>query len=233
MSEEKKVATDSKTTDLSESDMVRIDAFVEKGMPGLAALDEATLYRMTELYLSGSTYWQIANTLNVSRPLVLYVSHNYGWYPAKREYLHELQERHKSRIIDSKLVSQDFLLLLTQAWQKRIGGKLKRYLATDDESHANEIDLKEVGQLLKTIEMIKDLDDEGKDSKGRTPAVGLNLGDGVTIERDGDNKVTITPKEKTLGDMLKKFADNRRAEANKGKNDTKSDIVIEEPKKEE
>lgn len=233
MSEDKKVTTDNKTTDLNESDMVRIEAFIEKGMPGLSAIDDAVLYRMTELYLSGSTYWQIAHTLNLSRPLVLYVSHTYGWYPAKKEYLMELQERIKGRVIDSKLVSQDFLLLLTQAWQKKISKSLKKYLATDDTTHTEEIDLKEVSQLLKTIEIIKDLNNEGKDSKGRTPAVGLNVGDGVTIERSGDNKVTITPKEKTLGDVLKKFADSRRAEASKGKNENKSDIVVEEPKKEE
>lgn len=199
------------TTDLSEQDMVKIAKFEESGCPGLAAVNEETLYRAFEMYLTGSTYWQIQSGLQLNRSLVVYMSHKYGWYPAKREYLNEINEKIKGRVIDSKLVSQDFLLLLTQAWQKKIGSKLRKYLATGDEANTD-IDLKEVQQLLKTIEMINDLDSEGKNSKGKSPAVGLNLGDGVTIERSGDNKVTITPKEKTLGDMLKKFADSRRAE---------------------
>lgn len=211
-------------TDLTIKDMEKVNKFVEEGMPGLTSIDEPTIARMLDLYLSGNTYHQISNTLKLKRSLVTYMSHKYGWYLAKREYLNELQEQLKSRVIDSKLVSQDFLLTLTAAWQKKIGKKLQRYLSTDDDSHTNDINLKEIAQLLKTIEMIQNLDKEGKDSKGRTPAVGLNLGDGVTIERSGDNKVTITPKEKTIGDMLKQFADSRRAEENKQKPEKINDI---------
>lgn len=231
MSEEKELI-ERQVTDLTEQDMEKINKFVEDGMPGLAAVDEPTMARMVDLYLSGSTYHQICNTMKLKRPLVTYMSHKYGWYVAKREYINELQEQIKSRVIDSKLVSQDFLLTLTAAWQKKIGKKLQRYLATDDDAHTNEINLKEIAQLLKTIEMIQGLDKEGKDSKGRTPAVGLNLGDGVTIERSGDNKVTITPKEKTIGDMLKQFADSRRAEERKQKPEELSDIGEEVSKQE-
>jgi antitoxin component of MazEF toxin-antitoxin module len=219
-----KLPAERPATDLSTDDLNRVTAYAEAGLPGLAALEESTLYRMMEMYLSGSTYWQIQKALSLKRPLVLYVAHKYDWYGAKRDYLHELQEQIKGRVIDSKLVSQDFLLLLTQAWQKKISKSLTRYLATDDVAHTEEIDLKEVSQLLKTIEMINNLNGEGKDSKGRSPAVGLNLGDGVTIEKHGDNSVTITPKEKSLGEMLKKFADSRRAEEEQARSNKRSDI---------
>lgn len=221
-----------KETDLTDNDMQAVNKFAEDGLPGLSAVDEAVMTRAVDLYLSGSTYHQICNTLRLKRPLVMYLSHKYEWYTAKREYLHELSEQIKSRVIDSKLISQDFLLLLTAAYQKKIGRRLREYLATDDDSHTNNINIKEIAQLLKTIEMIQGLDKEGKDSKGRTPAVGLNLGDGVTIERSGDNKVTITPKEKTVGDMLKQFADNRRAEEMKRKPEKVSDIEDKQEKEE-
>jgi virulence-associated protein VagC len=204
------------TTDISDKDMEKVNKFIEDGMPGVSTVNDTTLTRMFSLYLGGSTYWQISNIVGVKRPLIMFMSHKFDWYAARREYLTELQEQIKGRVIDSRLVSQDFLLTLTAAWQKKIGKKLQRYLATDDDEHANAINLKEVAQLLKTIEMIQDLDKEGRDSKGRQPAVGLNLGDGVTIERNGD-KVTITPKEKSIGDMLKQFADTRRAEESKVK----------------
>lgn len=214
-------------TDLTDQDMEKVNKFMEEGLPGVASVNEPVMVRMFDLYLSGSTYHQISNTLRLKRPLVMYMSHKYKWYIAKREYLNELQEQIKSRVIDSKLISKDFLLVLTAAYQKRIGKKLKDYLASDEDAHMNEINLKEIAQVLKTIEMIQDLDKDGKDGKGRTPAVGLNLGDGVTIERSGDNKVTITPKEKTIGSMLKEFADNRRAEE-KGQKPEKSNDIAEE-----
>jgi hypothetical protein len=215
-------------TDLSEKDLEKVAQFQVEGMPGLAKLVESDFHRMAELYMSGMTYWQIATTLNVPRTLIMHLSHTYGWYTARQEYMGELQEKIKGRVIDSKLASQDFLLLLIQAYQKKLGTKLKRYLSTDDPSHADQINLKEIDKLLKAVEIVQSLSSDGK-TAGKTPAVGLNLGDGVTIERSGDNKVTITPAiDKHLGDMLKKFADQRRAEQNKT-----SDIKSNQPKKEE
>jgi hypothetical protein len=219
-------------TDLSPADLKKVHEFKAEGMPGLARLGESDFHRIAELYMNGMTYWQIATTLQISRVLVMHLSHTYNWYAAKQEYMHELQEKIKGRVIDSKLASQDFMLLLIQAYQKRLGGQLRRYLATDDASHANGIDLKEIDKVLKAIEILQSLSSDGKTSSGKTPAVGLNLGDGVTIERSGDNKVTITPAiDKHLGSMLKKFADQRRAEQNK--NDKTSDIKADEPKNEE
>jgi len=220
-------------TDLSEADMAKIKAFAEEGMPGLAKMDETDLYRMTEMYLSGSTYHQISSSLNIPRTLVLYVSHTYDWYGTKKDYLVELDHHIKGRVITSNLISQDFLLLLVQAYQKKIGKNLQRYLATDNPTHTEEIDLKEVDKLLKVIDMIKELNSDGKNSKGKTPAVGLNLGEGVTIERSGD-KVTITPKERVLGNVLSKYAERVRAEEG-NKPDKKQNHDIEEnvTKKEE
>lgn len=232
MSEET-LPAEPKKTDISDEDMKKISKFIEDGLPGISKINESTLYRMTDMYLSGSTYHQISAAMSLKKPLVLYVSHTYGWFDAKREYIAELQEQIKSRVIDAKLLSQDFLLLLTQAFQKKIGNKLRKYLATDDDAHTEEINLKEVAQLLKTIEMISDLDNEGKNIRSRNPSVGLNLGDGVTIERSGDNKVTITPKEKTLGDMLQKYADIRREEESNAAKLKSSDIKEEVTKTEE
>lgn len=224
MSENSNVPAAKPASDLTPADLERVQQFADEGCPGLAKIDDNMLYRMTDMYLNGSTYQQIQTTLRLTRALVLYVSHTYGWYPARMEYIGELQSRMNFRIAESKLVNQDFLLLLTQAWQKKIGRNLRKYLETDDTSHTEEIDLKEVDKLLKTIEMIKDLNNEGKNSKGKTPLVGLNLGEGVTVERSSDTTVTITPKEKVVGEMLKKHADNRRAEENKQKTAKNSDI---------
>ncbi|CAM6004799.1 unnamed protein product, partial [Sphagnum balticum] len=195
-------------SDLSEGDLQKIREFKAEGLPGLAKLGESDFHRMTEMYMNGMTYWQIATTLGLKRTLVMYLSHTYGWYPTRQEYLNELQEKIKGRVIDSQLVSQDFLMLLIKVYEKKLGAKFRRYLATDDTSHADDINLKEIDKLLKAIAMIKELNGDSKKSAGKTPAVTLNLGDGATVQRDGDDKFTITPSiDKHLDDIIKRMAD--------------------------
>src|ERR1039457_5725185 len=129
------------TTDLSEQDMAKVNKYIEEGTPGFGKVSETTIFRPMDMYLSGSTYHQIADSACIKRVPLMYLSHRYKWYDAKMEYLTELQEHIKSRVVASKLASQDFLLLLNQAYQKKIGKQLKKYLATDDNTHTEEIDL--------------------------------------------------------------------------------------------
>lgn len=213
------------THDFSPKDLERIEKFKEEGMPGLLTLDETKVARILDLYLSGKTYHQISRIMRVEKALVLYLSKKFNWFSTRQEYLFELESNIRSRVVEAKLTSQDFLLELTSVWQKKIGSKITKYLASGEDSHAEEIDLKEVDKYLKTIEMLHKLTSEGspKSSGGQSPAIGLNLGDGVTITKKSDNEVEITPKQAAIGDVLKKFADLRREEEKK-KNSAKSDI---------
>lgn len=202
-------------TDITETEMVKVNKFIEDGLPGVGAITDTQLYRMYELYLTGSTYTQISTALGIKKTIILYMSHNSGWYNSKKEYLQEIQEKIKNRVVESKLRSSEFILLYVQAFQKKISHKLTAYLATNADSHIDEVDLKEVAQLMKAIEIINDLDNAGKDSKGKSPAIGLNVGNGVTIEKSGDNKISITPNQSTIGDVLKEYADSSREKERK------------------
>ena len=215
-------------TDISASEMVKVRTYTEHGMPGLVDITESQIYQMINLYLEGSTYTQIANILKVKKVLVMYLAHNQNWYAVKREYLDEIQEKIKNKVVDSKLRSQEFMLTLVQAWQKKIGNQLTKYLSTNDVEHMNDIDLKEIAQLMKAIEIVNSLDNAGKSPNNKTPAIGLNVGDGVTVEKTGNNTISITPKSTSIGDLLKKYADGNR-EKEKSENvrleKVKSDIV--------
>jgi len=200
------------TTDFTEKDMQNIQEYIAAGLPDIATVDGEIMARMMDLYLSGKTYRQIAMTVSVNKRIVLYLSHKFNWFALRMDYIKDLEESIRGRTLEAKLVNQDFLLQLIHMWQKKIGNKITKYLATDNEQFANDIDLKEVDKYLKTVEMLHKLGSEKGSSAGGTPAVGLNLGDGVTIERKGDNTVEITPKSKAIGDMLKQFADSRREE---------------------
>jgi hypothetical protein len=200
------------TSDFTEHDNKKLAEYRELGLPGVVSITEAQLFRMYDLYLGGCTYSQISNMLEIKRNIVLYYSHTNKWYEARTNYLAEVQEKIKNRVADTKIRNKEFMLLLVQAWQKKIGGKLTRYLATNDSQHMDEVDLKEVAQLMKAIDMINELDEEGKNKQGKTPPIGLNVGQGVTLQRDGD-KLSITPNapsEESLGNILQKYADESR-----------------------
>lgn len=199
-----------KDTDLTESEFVKVQKYKEDGLPGIKEVTDADLHKMLDLYLTGSTYTQISNILGIKKITILYFAHSAGWYLMKKEFLNEVQEKTRTRVADAKIRNKEFMLTLIQVWQKRIGGKLTRYLQTNDPEHVDDIDLKEVAQLMKAIEMVNELDGSGKDSKGKTPAVGLNVGNGVTIEKTGEHSISITPKETSVGEMLEQYANERR-----------------------
>jgi hypothetical protein len=211
MSEDNKLAIQDgePTTDLSLDDRGRVTAFKEEGMPGLAALEEPQMHRIMDLYLSGKSYRQISQAVRVNKTLIMYLSDRFGWYMMRREYLHELEMHQRQKVLESKIESKDFLLQLTHMFQKKIGSNISKYLQTDDERFANDIDLKEVDRYIKIVDMLHRLSSEGRDGK---PIVGLNMGDGVVITKKSNNEVEITPKQKTLRDALKQFADMRREE---------------------
>jgi hypothetical protein len=196
-------------TDMVASEIQKVNEYIEKGLPGIAEVTDVDLHRMLNLYLNGSTYTQISNMLRIKKDIILYLAHHSGWYNKKIECINEIQEKIKNRIMESKIKNKEFVLLAAQALRQKIGGKMSAYLASGIDTHMEEIDNKELIQLMKTIEIIEGLDSTGK-KNGKTPAVGINIGEGVTVERTGDDKVSITPKENSVGDYLKEFADRQR-----------------------
>lgn len=213
MEDNKPAVIEDPTTDLTANDLVAIDMFVNDGTPGLSSIDEVKMTRIMDLYLSGKTYRQISTTLRVNKSLVLYLSNRFKWFTMRQEYLADLEQSIRGRLIEAKIVNQDFLLQLQHMWQKKIGNSINKYLATDNEDHVNAIDLKEVDKYLKTVEMLHRLTADPKEGGQKAPLVGLNMGDGVTITKSEDgSSVEITPKQKVVSDMLKQFADLKRAE---------------------
>ena len=199
------------TTDLSELDLARVEKYKEGGLPGIFQVKEEHLVRMLDLYLSGKPYVQISRILKLDKTIIMYLSQKYGWYVARQEMHHELEATIRNRVIESKVIAQDFLLQLSHLFQKKLGKQIRSYLATDDESHANAIDPKDVAQALKIMETLERMSSDVAIGKPVAPVVGLHLGEGgVTMTKNEDGSVDITPKQQTVKDMLKKFADEER-----------------------
>lgn len=201
-------------SDFTEKDLAIIQKYVEDGLPDIAVVDGEKLTRIMDLYLSGKSYRAISTIMNVKAATILYLSHKYNWFQLKKDYITDLENTIRGRLLEARLVNQDFLLQLVHMWQKKIGSKMTKYLSTDNEAFANSIDLKEIDKYLKTVDMLHRLSSE-KNVSQAAPAVGLNLGDGVTIVKKGDNEVEITPKSKVISEMLKEYANSRREEEKK------------------
>lgn len=220
------------TTDMSQNDLAAIAAYVEEGTPGLERLDSVTLKIMTEAYLGGMSYRQISSISRLKKPVVLYIAQRFGWYEARRDYLDELGLTIRDRLLDAKIESKDFMMQISQFYKKKIGMHMQKFYETGNEDFAHKVSGKDVDQYRKAVELLHKLNDEGKNpATGRAPAVGLNLGHGVTVERHEDGSVEITPKEKAVGGVLAKLANFRREEESKkaAKKAEPEDLILEQP----
>lgn len=231
MSEENKEVALIPYADFTMKDLQLIEKFKEDGMLGLHTLVETDVERMMGLYLDGKTYRQISNLTKKNKAVVLFLANKFKWFELRKEYLEELQATLPDKILESKLQSQEFLLTLILAYQKKISKNIDQYLRTDNVEFADRVDNKDLGVVLKIMEMLHKLNVENLGASDK-PLVGLNgLGEGVTVTKTSNNSIEITPKEPTkFSSKLRQFANLKREQerASQPAPKTPHDIIIEQ-----
>jgi hypothetical protein len=223
------------TSDFTMKDLEIIEEFKKDGMLGLHTLAPTDVERMMSLYMDGKSYRQISTLLKKNKSLVLFLAHKFKWFELRTEYLDELNATLKGKIIEAKLQDQEFLLHLSLAYKKKIGKNIDQYLRTDDSAFYDKIDNKDLGTLMKVMEMLHKLNSENLGEK--PPLVGLSgMSEGVTITKTGANSVDIMPKKSGFSSKLKQFAELKREQEKQQSAPEKSDDISKEsdkPKKEE
>lgn len=221
--------------DFTMKDLELIQKFKDDGMLGLHTLKDTDCERCMALYIDGKSYRQIAQVTKINKSVILFLANKFKWYELRKEYLDELQATLKDKVMESKLQSQEFLLELVLAYQKKISKNVHQYLRTDDSAFADKIDPKDINSVLKIMELLHKISAENFANTSDKSLVGLNgLGEGVTITKTGANSVEITPKGPTpFSSKLKQFADMKREQERVDTPAPKPprDIVV-EPKKE-
>ena len=212
MSEDKKELALLPYADFTMKDLETIEKFKEDGLIGLHTLVESDMERMMNLYMDGKTYRQIASLTKKPKAVVLFLANKFSWFELRKEYLDELSATLKDKVMESKLQSQEFLLHLVLAYQKKIGKNIDQYLRTDNTEFADRVDAKDLTALLKVMELLHRLNNENIGNPNNDKSlVALNgMGDGVTITKTGANSVEITPKASPVGSRLRQFADLKR-----------------------
>lgn len=219
------------TSDLTLKDLELIEKFKENGMLGLHTLGPTDVERCMGLYMDGKSYRQICAVTHIKKDVILFLSHKFKWWEMRKEYLDELHATMKDKVIESKLQSQEFLLHVILAYQKKIGKNFDKYLKTDDETWADKVDSKDLSALIKCTEMLHNLNAESYGDHQKPPLVGLSgMSEGVTITKTGANSVEITPKSQ-FSSKLKQFADLKRQQEKENQPAAKEsrDITIEQP----
>jgi len=226
---------DNKTTDITAKELQQIQVYKDGGLPGLMTISDIGMTKALDLYMSGKTYHEIAKTIGIKKEIILYLAQKFNWYLTKMEQFEILDANMKERILHAKLVNQDFVLQIQQFYQAKIGRKMTRFLATGDDRIAGEIDGRDIDRYQKAVELLDKLTTE-KMPNGKSPAVGLNLGEsGVDITRISDSEISITPRNRTAGEMLSELANMKRKvekEDSNSKEDT-YDILLKEAKNSE
>lgn len=203
---------DRPTTDIVGDDQTKLQQYIEEGMPGIGGPTLEEVDKMFDLYLDGKTYTQISGIMRQPRVVVLCLSNRSKWFEIKQTYLVDMETNMKQRIFDDKILSQNFMLDLLQMMRKKIGAKMKKYSASGNEEFTNQINLKEVDRYLKIAELLQKsvaLPSE------KVPLIGLNVGSGATITRNGNNEIEVTPKDTAKANMLKYYADLNREKQKK------------------
>src|ERR1035437_4067328 len=153
MSDTKEVAL-LPTADFTMKDLETIEKFKENGMLGLHTLVDTDVERCMGLYLNGKTYRQIAQVTKINKAVVLFLAHKFKWFELRVEYLDELQATLKDKVVESKLQSQEFLLELVLAYQKKVSRNIHQYLRTDNTEFFDKIDPKDINAVLKVMELL-------------------------------------------------------------------------------
>lgn len=197
-------------SDFTMRDLERIEKFKEGGLVGLAKLTEVDIERCMALYMDGKTYRQVANITKLDHKTILYLAHRLKWYELRQDYLDELRTTLPQKVMESKLLSQEFFLHLELAYKKKIGSDVDKYLRTGNDEWFKAVDMDDVKTLMKITELVHKLNNESFGSPNDKSLVALNgLGEGVTLTKTSNNSVEITPKS-PFSTKLKAFADLKR-----------------------
>lgn len=213
---------DKPTHDFTQEDLNQIELFKEGGLLGIATLTEVDITRMMDHYLAGKNYREIARTLKIKKHVIMFLSQKMKWYAMRREYVEELTGvAFQNRLMEAKLQSQEFLLNVTHALERKLRKAVDQFNRTDNPDDFKKIDMKEMDKYVKITETLHRLNAEIRPGFGDRPMVNIN------IEKASKDSVVVSPGKSLKGQVasrIKQFADMKR-DMEKEQSRSKSDDI--------
>lgn len=191
--------------DFTDDEVEKINTFVQNGCPGLDTLvkDEHRVNSLFSLYMSGKTYTEVSKISKTKKNLVLYMAAKMQWYEKRMLYLNDIQKNMTTKIKDTRTESLNFIASLISMHHKYYGDKINDYLRTGDRDIVDNLDLKQLTQYFKSIEILEKVMNPSNVNKGSGSGttVNINSSDGSTVKQLDENTIEVTPGK--TGDLLR------------------------------
>lgn len=201
--------------DFTDAEVEKINTFVSNGCVGLETLvkDEYKVNNLFALYMSGKTYIEISKISRVKKDLVLYMAAKMKWYEKRMEYLDDIQKNITKKVTETRVESLNFISSLINMHHKYYGDAINQYLRTGDRDIIDGLDLKQLTQYFKSIEMLEKILNPSNVNRsgGSNTTVNINAAGGV-VEQVDDKTIEITPGN--AGDALRALAKLKDEEKN-------------------
>lgn len=197
--------------DFTDEEVDKINTYVANGCIGLESLvtDEPKINGMFGLYMSGKTYTEISKITKVKKNMVLYMAAKMRWYEKRMEYLDDIHKAISTKLKDTRVESLNFIANLISVHHKYYGEEMDKYLKTGDRTIIENLDLKQLGQYFKSIEILEKILNPTNVNKsgGSNATVNVNAPDGATVRQVDEQTLEITPGN--TGDILKALAKHK------------------------
>ena len=192
-------------TDMSEEEIESLQDYMANGKPGFMKLTDADTFKWFNLYMNGKSYGEIAQICNTRKDTILYVAAKTQWHDNRLKHYEEISVTLLDKLKRTKLDSVNTVQTIIAALGKYYGDKFNQFLANNDKTVIEDIDIKMLAQYYKSIETLeKILGNTGGGGGGKQPNVQVNVGDSASIKQLEDGSVEIT--DETAGNLLKQLA---------------------------
>lgn len=194
--------------DFTDDEVEKINTYVANGCVGLATLvkDEHKVNNLFALYMSGKTYTEISKISRVKKDLVLYMAAKMKWYEKRMEYLDDINNNITKKLTATRVESMNFISSLISMHHKYYGDAINDYLKTGDRDIIDGLDLKQLTQYFKSIEMLEKILNPTNVNRGGGSNTTVNINTpGGKIEQVDDKTIEITPGN--AGDALRALAE--------------------------
>jgi hypothetical protein len=201
--------------DFTDGEVERINTYVSNGCVGLEGLvkDEHKVNNLFALYMSGKTYTEISKISRVKKDMVLYMAAKMKWYEKRMEYLDDIQNNITKKLTETRMESMNFISSLISMHHKYYGDAINQYLRTGDRDIIDGLDLKQLTQYFKSIEMLEKVLNPSNVNRGGGSNTTVNINTpGGKVEQVDEKTIEITPGN--AGDALRALAKLKDEEKN-------------------
>lgn len=159
--------------------------YIRAGRHPLAPDTVGALY---QLFLNGSDCGEI-HRLNKALPYeaILWARIKYGWDKKREDYIVELQEKIREKVMQSQLQTTELMADLLTATARKHGDKIKKFIQTGEEADLGEaLSIDNLGQLLKIAEGLQKITGQDRVTKfetKNTQRIEVGIGQGGTMDQ--------------------------------------------------